>query len=73
METQIISFGENKASVKQNASGLWLCNELTISGYSINDIMILMDHAINDLNKILSKYNNNGVKDKTIILKEKKK
>jgi hypothetical protein len=57
MESQIISFGENKASVKQNTSGLWLCNELTITGSSISDVLVLMDHAIKELDKILGKYN----------------
>ena len=71
METQIISFGENKASVKQSSSGFWYTNELTICCTSIMDGLVLLDRAVFELNKILNKYNKDG-KEYSFNTKEKK-
>jgi len=53
----ILGIGENKISVKQNATGIWLCNELSIyCSDPINGIE-LMDKAIDLMSDMLSKKN----------------
>jgi len=53
----IINIGENKASVKQTSSGFWYVNELSVSGNSISDSIVLLDAAMYKITEILKKYN----------------
>jgi len=55
--------GANRVSVKQNSAGLWR-GEITIVCLSIMDGIAVMDRAIDELNKILEKKNNDS-KDKS--------
>ena len=55
----IINIGENyRASVKQNSSGFWYCNELTVSDNSLTDLMqVKLDKGIYLMEELLDKYN----------------
>lgn len=50
--------GSNRISFKQNSSGFWYTNELTINCISIMDGIELGENAIKKINKILEKVNN---------------
>jgi len=52
-----IDLGENKVSVKQSASGFWYCADITVNCTSVIDGVALMDKAIDQMNKVLKKYN----------------
>ena len=56
-KTIYVNVGADKASVKQNSNGIWICNELTINDKHINDALEGINYAIGEMNKILNSYN----------------
>ena len=58
----IVNIGENKVSMKQNASGIWYVNELSINSNSIMDGLALMDAAMYKTIELLKKYNDSEEK-----------
>ena len=61
--------GENKVSMKQNASGFWYCTDITINCISIIDGIRLMQSAIEDVEKLLADKNKAGSNPATLIKK----
>jgi len=61
-----VDLGENRVSLKQNASGFWYVNDMTVNCTSIMDGISLMDKAIEKMNKILIKYNKKEKKENKI-------
>jgi len=68
-KTVYVNVGADKASVKQNSNGIWICNEITINDKHIDDAISGIDVCIGKMNKILNKYNVKEIKNK----KEKKR
>ena len=56
-KTVYVNVGADKASVKQNSNGIWICNELTVNDKHINDAIHGIDVAICEMNKVLNSYN----------------
>lgn len=58
--------GSNKISLKQNASGFWYVNDITVNCVSIMDGIEIMSGAIDRINSILEDKNKKfgKVKDK---------
>lgn len=62
-KTIYVNVGADKASVKQNSNGIWICSEITINDKHIDDALSGIDKAIGMMNKILNNYNKNGKKE----------
>jgi len=58
-----IDLGENKVSVKQSASGFWYCADITVNCTSVIDGVALIDKAINEMSKVLERYNKKDKKE----------
>jgi hypothetical protein len=52
-----VNVGADKASVKQNSNGVWICNELTINDKHLDDCLTGIDKSIGRMNEILNSYN----------------
>jgi len=68
-KTIYVNVGADKASVKQNSNGIWICNELTVNDKHINKAIEGIDAAIEMMNKVLNSYNK---KNESCCKKEKK-
>jgi len=68
-KTIYVNVGADRASVKQNSTGYWYCNELTVNDKHIDGCVKGVDVAIEQMNKVLNKYNIKNNKSK----KEEKK
>jgi len=49
----ITDIGSNRVSFKQNSSGFWYTNDLTINCISIFDGIAIGEKAIDDINRML--------------------
>lgn len=49
--------GENKVEFSQTSKGFWYCSAVTINCYSAIDGVVVMERAIEDIEKLLSKIN----------------
>ena len=56
-KTIYVNVGADKASVKQNSNGIWICSELTINDKHIDDALNGIEKSIGRMNKILNNYN----------------
>jgi len=63
-----VNVGADRASVKQNSNGIWICNELTINDKHLDDCLAGIDKSIGRMNEILNSYN----KDTTVEHKKEK-
>lgn len=63
-KTVYVNVGADKASVKQNSNGIWICSELTVNDKNVDDAIGIIDRAMDRMNKILNGYNKLVVKKK---------
>jgi hypothetical protein len=57
--------GENKVEFAQTSKGFWYCTGICINCYSVIDGVVLMEHAIENTEKLLSKINSRLEKEES--------
>lgn len=56
--------GENKVEFAQTSKGFWYCTSICVNCYSVIDGVVLMEHAIQNVEKLLTKINCKTESDK---------
>jgi len=59
-----MNIGEHKITFSQSSKGHWYCSEISIYCNSVLDGIVLIEKAIDEVNKLLEKKNNDP-KDKS--------